>query len=363
MSRLHCRHAINMLPLTALFTAVTLLLAGCQTLAAQPAADLPTLHPTAVLPTATLQPTTQPTAQPTTQPTIQPTTNPTSQPTTTPTRYHTYTSSPTPTPIPPGAQINGLPKTAFIVLPTAVQTNIRAIAAAGQTMDRRPQAFAKLGDSGAATADFLMRFDQRVFDLGDYAYLQPTLDYYKGSWVRFGAALHVGLHGTAVFRTELVTEPRCNPNEHMLACEFRLHNPSILLIALGTNDQSDQFDDRLEKIVTYAIDNGVIPVLITKADRYEGEDNRNNNDVRRIAAQFNVPLLDFDLLADTLPNRGLGSDNIHLTHYERYEYVSPEAFQRGYSVYNLAVIMMIDEIRAVLTQETAVPSFDISTLP
>lgn len=231
-----------------------------------------------------------------------------------------------------------------------MQNHIREIYAAGQEMGRDPQAFSKLGDSGMATPDFLMRFDQRVFDLGNYAYLQPTIDYYKGSFVHYGAALHIGLHATAVFLTDLVTEEMCDDYEPMLTCEFRLHDPSILLIGLGTNDESDEFDDRMEKIVAYTIDNGVIPVLITKADRHEGEDNRNNNDVRRIAEKYQVPLLDFDALAATLPERGLGADGIHLTHYGAFEYTSPEAFERGYSVYNLATLMILDDIRQVLQQ-------------
>lgn len=357
MDTFHRRHVTPRVVLPGLLTAVILLIIGCQTLATKPVSDLPTLRPTAVVPTATSAPTRTSADAPTSAKAPTSTPMPTSQPTRQP------INTPPATLVPPGEQINGLNKETFIILPTAVRNNIRAIYAAGQNLGRRPQAFSKLGDSGAATADFLMRFDQRTFDLGDYAYLQPTIDYYKGSWVHFGAALHVGLHATAVFLPDLVTEELCLPTEHMLACEFRLHNPSILLIALGTNDESDQFDDRLEKIVAYASENGVIPVLITKADRHEGEDNRNNNDLRRIAAQYNVPLLDFDQLAATLPNRGLGADNVHLTHYAPFEYTSPEAFQYGYSVFNLATIMMLDEIRAALTQETAVSSFDISTLP
>ena len=339
-------HILPRLGFIGLFTAVILLvLSGCAPHASQ-AATLPTLRPTAVSPqdTATATAAALPTSTPSPTATHTPTITPSPPPTSTP------TIAPSPTAVPSSQQINGLTKDTFIILPTAVQNHIREIYAAGQEMGRRPQVFSKLGDSGAATPDFLMRFDQRTFDLGDYAYLQPTIDYYKGSFVHFGAALHIGLHATAVFLTDLVTEELCNDFEDMLSSEFRLSNPSILLIALGTNDESDEFDDRMEKIVAFTIDHGVIPVLITKADRHEGADNRNNNDVRRIAAKYNVPLLDFDLLAETLPNRGLTTDNTHLTHYGPFEYTSPEAFERGYSVYNLATIMMLDEIRRVLAE-------------
>jgi hypothetical protein len=342
-------------------TAVTLplLFTSCTTLATPPIAALPTQWATAVSPTPTPQPTNTLTHQPTNQPTYTPTNTPTITPTTTPTIKPTNT----PTPLPPGQHINGLPKTEFIILPTAVQENIRAIYAAGQALGRRPHAFSKLGDSGAATPDFLMRFDQRAFDLGDYTYLQPTLEYYKGSWVHYGAALHVGLHATSVFRLERVTEALCLPEEHMLACEFRLYNPSLLLIALGANDQSNEFTAKMERILTYASENGVIPILITKADRAEGADNRNNIAMRQLATAYRVPLLDFDRLADTLPNRGLRSDGVHLTSPTSRSYTTPEDFTSGYAVYNLATIMMIDEIWQTLNRETAVIPFDPALMP
>jgi hypothetical protein len=344
----------------------TLLLIGCATPASQAVAGMPMVTATAVPPTTqpTHTPTSRPTATPTSQPTHTPT--PTSQPTNEPTTQPTIqpTNTPSPTPLPPAAQLNGMPKEAFLILPTAVQQNIRAIYATGQELRRNPRAFSKLGDSNAATADFLMRFDQRQFDFGDYAHLPAIIDQYKGSFVRFGAALRVGLHATSVFRLELVSEERCQPDEHMIACEFRLHNPSLLLISLGSNDQSDQFANRMERIIGYSIENGVIPVLITKADRHEGPDNRNNNDLRRLAAQFNVPLLDFDHLADTLPNRGLGRDGVHLTHYGPFSYASPEAFTFGYPVLNLATLMMLAEIQAILQEEeTAVSPHELIELP
>jgi hypothetical protein len=348
-----------------LLTAVPLFLSGCATPSSQAIAELPTLATTAVVPIF-LTPTGQPTIPLTNTPISQPTNTPTSRPANTPISRPTNTHAPppSPTPIPPAAQINGLAKEEFLLLPTAVQQNIRAIYAAGQERGRNPRAFSKLGDSNAATADFLMRFDQRQFDFSDYAHLQETINHYKGSFVRFGAALRIGLHATAVFRLEFVSEARCLPDEHMIACEFRLHNPSLFLIALGSNDQSDQFAARMERIIRYSLENGVIPVLITKADRHEGPDNRNNTDLRRLATQFNVPLLDFDRLAGTMPNRGLQSDGVHLTHYTPYSYALPEAFTYGYPILNLATLMMLAEIQAILqVEETAVSPLELLELP
>jgi hypothetical protein len=88
----------------------------------------------------------------------------------------------------------------------------------------------------------------------------------------------------------------------------------------------------------------VIPVLGTKADRIEGPDNTNNNILRRIAADFEVPLWDFDRLAGTMPGRGLDLDNVHLTTFYAHDYTSPLATQRGHAMHNLTALLLLDAI-------------------
>lgn len=334
---------------------VTLLLTTACTSATQQVAaainptdiPLPTKAEVATIPATE---TATPTVAPSATPSATPTTTPTETPTTTP----TATATPSPTAIPPGELVNGMHIDEFIILPPNVQAHVLEIYALGEEKERRPNAFSKLGDSGAASPDFLVRFDQRIFDLAQYSYLQETIDYYDKSFQHFGAAVQNGLHATAVFAPNLMDLEICDPelDTDMLDCEFRLHNPSILLIALGTNDQSDQFEPRMEKIVNYTMERGIIPVLITKADRFEGEDNRNNISVRRIAEKYQLPLVDFDILAETLPNRGMQErDNVHLTWYGPFEYTSPEPFERGYPMLNLATIMMLHKLHTAIQAE------------
>ena len=90
-------------------------------------------------------------------------------------------------------------------------------------------------------------------------------------------------------------------------------------------------------------------ILLTKADRYESylyeEENRNNNIIRQVAADFKIPLVDFDIVADTLPNRGLKDDNIHLNGPLQHDYNLEEAYTKGHTVHNLAVLLMMERIR------------------
>jgi hypothetical protein len=121
---------------------------------------------------------------------------------------------------------------------------------------------------------------------------------------------------------------------------------------LGTNDAGNPpgFDFNMRKVIEFSIENGVIPIIVTKADRFEGPDNINNNILRQIAADYQVPLWDFDLVADTLPGRGLKDDKIHLTVFVENDYNLPEAFQTGTGVHNLTGLMALDAVRQAIME-------------
>ncbi len=306
---------------------------------------------TPITPPSTFTPTVTPAASPTSFPilTVQAiASTPSPQP----------ENSPTPIAIlqPPRA-VNGVPYEAFILLDANVRENVREIFLRGQKIGRDPHAFSKLGDSIIASAQFLRVFDGvdpflGAYDLGEYAYLQRTIDYFHGSFARYGAAVRIGLRAQFVFDPEWTKTGMCEPSVNMVDCELWLHNPSIMLIQLGTNNRGSAslFRENDERLVQYLMYQGVAPVLITKADRSEGADNRNNRIIREIAEQYHLPLIDFDRLADTLPNRGLKADRIHLKPAPRYDYRQPETFDYGTAVHNLATLMMLDELRALFEE-------------
>ncbi len=271
---------------------------------------------------------------------------PTARPTSGPTPTPTVTPLPSPTPVP--MIINGMTSEEFFIMPPETVQHMQEVYAHGQTLGRNPRAFSTLGDSLVVTTHYLSKFDTGLYKLGDYAYLQPVINHFYGSFSRFAPTMKVGLHAWAVFDPFWAEDDWCEPGEHMLECEFRLHNPAVLFIRLGTNDDGpvSDFELNVRNTVLFALENGVIPVLGTKADRHEGEDNRNNLAIRRIAADLNVPLWDFDLLANTLPYRGITEDNIHLTIMYEHDYTDPEAFNRGYPVNDLSALMVLQTLLA-----------------
>ena len=328
-----------------------ILVAGCGRVGS--AAPVPAIEEVAALTQPAPLPTSVSTATATLMPTMTATALPSSTPLPTPTATATATPFPTHTPTPdPTTLVNGVPIEDFIIMPPETQANVRHIFAQGQEMGRNPHAFSKVGDSASLTSHYLVRFDQKRYNLGIYEDLQETIDFYAKSFKRFGVALRIGLHSWIAFRAGEADSDKCGADEHMVQCEFRLHNPSVLLIRLGTNDTAsgDAYERAIRFAIEYSIENGVIPVLVTKSDRFEG-DNRHNETLRELAQEYKVPLWDFDVVAGTLPNRGLGTDGVHLTSYDVDDYTDPATLSFGYPLSDLTGLMMLDAIRQTVTQE------------
>lgn len=261
--------------------------------------------------------------------------------------------TPTPFPTQPIPQsINNIALGSFIILPPATVANVHDIFAVGQSMGRNPRAFSKLGDSTIENPHFLARYDGREYNLGEWGYLQTVIDAYQGSYSRQGVAVQRGLHTWSVLDPLWAPYGTCFPNETMVACEIRLHNPSLMIVRLGSNDRGvpEATERNLRAIVESIIAEGVIPVLGTKPDRQEGS-NINNDIIRRVAHDYNIPLFDFDIVAETLPAHGLTSDGVHMSFYFAHDYSVPLAFQRGHAVHNLVTLIMLDRLWQIVNED------------
>lgn len=268
----------------------------------------------------------------------------------TPTITNSPTLSPTPEPAPTATAeiilVNGIPRQDFILFPNNARQHVKEIFLLGQSIGRNPKAFSKLGDSVTLTDHFLTRFDSGHYVLGPYEFLQPTIGHFAGSFQRYGVATKVGLHAWSIFDPLWANKEWCLADEDMVACEIRLFNPAVMMIKIGSNDNgaADAFDSNIRELVDFLIEQGVIPIIATKADRFEGPDDRNNKMLRQIAFDYSLPLLDYDLVAGTLPRRGLSGDDVHMTMADSNDYNDPKTFERGYPVSDLTILMMLHEI-------------------
>jgi hypothetical protein len=205
---------------------------------------------------------------------------PTNEPTPTP------TVAPSPTPLGPQA-VNGIALSDFAPLPPETAAVVSETYARGRALGRNPRAFSKLGDSTILNPHFLGLFDAGTYDLGEFAYLQPAIDRFAGSFARHGVGARHGLHSWTVFDPMWADEKWCQAGEHLLACEFRLNNPAFLFVRLGSNDAGSPggFRYNVKEVIEFSLDNGVVPIIGTKADRFEGS-NENNDILRALAAEY-----------------------------------------------------------------------------
>lgn len=266
----------------------------------------------------------------------------------------TIPTTPAP-PLPTAAALNQIPVRSFVFLSDATRAHVRDIFATGQALGRNPRAVSKVGDSTMVYPPFLAVFDRDAYHLGKYAYLQTTIDYHAGAFGRTSVAVKKGMHTWSQFDPAWAIPALCAPDEGPLACEVRLNNPSIALIRLGANDTEfpREFERNLVAIVKFLLERGIIPVLGTKPDRLEGESNLLNTIIRQTASAYSVPLWDYDLLAGTVPNRGLEPDLIHMQGGGTRDYRSPAAMRAGDALEDLSALMMLDAIRREVGADVA----------
>ncbi|MCS7325380.1 MAG: LysM peptidoglycan-binding domain-containing protein [Anaerolineae bacterium] len=223
---------------------------------------------------------------------------------------------------------------------------------AGQARGNRPNVFTLVGDSNSQHPAYLKPFDWGNYNLGAYAYLQPTVEFFRGSFAQESPAANGG------FNTSKVLDPSFAPpscgGRSPLQCAYDQMRPSIAFILLGTGDQHNwqNFEANYRRIVEITIGNGVIPVLITKGDDLECRDNNApcgfiNGKIAQIAAEYQVPLLNLRQIVQRLPNGGMTEDGFHYNFPpdNRSAWFTPEYLHYGYTQRNLTTLQTLDLLR------------------
>ena len=250
------------------------------------------------------------------------------------------------------------------ILPEQISDQVLEIYRRGLSMGNNPNAFSKVGDCHSTNPYFLADYDllPTVYHLGEYAYLQDTITYFAGSFSRPSLAAKQGLSTAGVLAPLWSDWKVCESNETPLDCEFRLHRPSFALISLGTNEAYDvkqdrsTFEPRLRRIIEHSLDQGVVPILSTKADNDEG-DHFINYVTARLAVEYELPLWNFWRAMQPLPHQGLrNSDHLTFAPTKSYtDFSTPEYLTYGMQVRNLTALQVLDIVRRfVTTGETAI---------
>ena len=199
----------------------------------------------------------------------------------------------------------------------ALSAKMKALYQEGLRQGNNPKAFSKIGDCQNITSHFLGFFDQpALYNLGEkYASLQGVIEQFKGSFGRDSAAVRAGFNVAAVL-SPLQADPKvCQAGETPLACELRLHKPSIAFISMETwwaKKPAEEYARYMRQIIEAVLAQKAVPILATKADNLEG-DHAVNAAIAQLAYEYDIPLWNFWLAVQPLPYHGLNDDGFHLT--------------------------------------------------
>ncbi len=232
------------------------------------------------------------------------------------------------------------------VYPAGVSDAMKEVYQRGLAEGNDPTAFSKTGDCQNVLPTFLAPFaDTTDYDLGQYGSLQATIDHFAGSFDRLSASTDNGFNVASVLSPLWADKRVCKGGETPLACEERLHNPSIAIINMETwwqHRPAEEYEAYLSQIVEYWLAQGVVPIVGTKADNLEG-DNGINAAIVRVADKYQIPLWNFWLAVQSIPDHGLSEDGFHLT-FARSFFNDPQRMEAAWPVRNLTALEALDAV-------------------
>jgi hypothetical protein len=239
------------------------------------------------------------------------------------------------------------------VVPTTVSDRAQAIYEYGLSQGNDPTHFSIIGDCQNVSSYFLSIFDNpEEYGLGDeYAYLQPTIDYYRGSFSRKSLAVKGGFNAAAVISPLRADPKSCNPGESPLDCELRTWRPSIVIVSMETwwsEKPAEEYDKYMRRVLDRIIETGALPIIATKADNLEG-DHAINATIAQIAHDYEIPMWNFWAAVQPLPDHGLSGDGFHLT-FARNFFDDPLRMENAWPWRNLTALQTLDSVHKALSE-------------
>lgn len=240
------------------------------------------------------------------------------------------------------------------VVPTGVSDKMRDVYQYGLELGNDPTHFSVIGDCQNVSSYFLSVFEKPdEYSLGsEYAYLQPTIDYYQGSFSRVSVAVKGGFNAAAVISPLRADPDVCNANESPLDCELRIWRPSVVLVSMETwwsQKPEEEYEKYMRRVLDRIIETGAVPIIATKADNLEG-DNAINATVAKLAYEYDIPMWNFWAAVQPLPNHGLSDDGFHLT-FGRNFFDDPVRMKNdAWPWRNLTALQTLDAVRRSLAE-------------
>jgi lysophospholipase L1-like esterase len=242
-----------------------------------------------------------------------------------------------------------------------MKAHLQAVHATGQAKGERDTVFAKAGDSITFLSSFLDPLGASTYDptdpgtAGAYTNLADTVKFFHSTSLGSGtnSFTRTSTAATAGWRAEQVVSA--------LPGELDAIHPSIALVMIGTNDASwdtqldTTFRGELETIVDEAESRGVIVVLSTVPDhmdtggKFEPRTLQVNQVIAEVAAEKDVPLWNYWLSLQTLPNHGMDSGGVHPSvSPQGAGYFAGDGLSYGMNVRNVTALQVLQMVKGIV---------------
>lgn len=234
----------------------------------------------------------------------------------------------------------------------------------GLRLGNNPHVFMKVGDSVSATQPFLYGFGGPGYNLGPYADLQATIDFFSvspvrdvsNSFVRTSVSAVNGFVSGAVF--DGTWSPEYCSGLVPLECEYDILRPSVAIVLLGGQDvrlfDAGFFETNMRRIAVDLKALGVIPVFTTfpmHASYRLDQTIQFNSIVINLANEQDIPLINLYRALQDLPDGGAKSDDVvHLTQGPDYFNFDGSEATYGVTLRNLLTLQALDMLRRDVLQ-------------
>ena len=189
----------------------------------------------------------------------------------------------------------------------------------GQELGRNPNAFSKIGDCQNIKEAFLGFFDrQNVYLAENQQHLQETIDNFRGYFNRDGFAVQGGLNAPSSLNPLMSDPASCQPDENPLMCEVRNNNPAFAFVSFELwykGRSAENYESYLRQVLDYLISQGIVPILLTKADNTEGDDSINFT-IAKLSYEYDIPMVNWWYTAHTMQGNGMDperNDGFHIS--------------------------------------------------
>ena len=203
-----------------------------------------------------------------------------------------------------------------------ISEHARQIYIDGLEYGNNPAAFTIYGDCQSLAWRLFAPLDRAEYQLPDeYLHLEAARRQFGGSFERNPLTTADSATVASMYSVLWADRKQCQSGEHPLDCELRLHNPSVAFVSLGTNWKGtpQEYEAYLRRLVGDSIDQGVLPIIVTKVDA-SGQNYPLNRIMAQVAYDNDIPMWNFWAAVQDMPGQGMDPDDPRGIHFQ------PEAY-------------------------------------